>query len=63
MVGSACSGGGTRSPVTWEICRADVFRYENGSDPVFREISNVYTAWALNHEPIRRSRVISRPRA
>ena len=40
-VGSGCSGGGCRSPVTWEICRADVRRYENGSEPVLREISKL----------------------
>src|SRR2546427_10315311 len=36
--GSGCSGGGTRSPVTCEIWRGEVFRYESGSEPVFRAI-------------------------
>src|SRR2546425_10115928 len=39
--GSGCSGGGTRSPVTCEICREEVFRYENGSEPVLRAIWKV----------------------
>jgi len=46
-VGCAASGGSVRSPVRPDTCRAKVFKYVKGSDPVFFDTWNVYATVAL----------------
>src|ERR1041384_6175273 len=63
LVRCAASGGATRSPDNPETSRANVLRYENGSEPVFFDTWNVYADAIVKNDVTRQSNLVSMPRA